>query len=118
MLDWSRPPAGARHAPIVASPAHVDLSSRSAEEGARSRSERTSSGPEQRRRVARCRGGAGAHGRHGPGTSTDPASAAAPPSRRAALLRSGLIVGVLFVVFVIILPRYVDYAEVAAAFRR
>jgi putative heme transporter len=48
---------------------------------------------------------------------TDPASAAAPPSRRAALLRSGLIVGVLLVVFVIILPQYVDYAEVAAAFQ-
>ena len=47
----------------------------------------------------------------------DPASAAAPPSRRAALLRSGFIVGVLFVVFVVIIPRFVDYSEVAAAFR-
>ncbi len=47
---------------------------------------------------------------------TDPASAAAPPSRRSAILRSALIVGVLFVVFFIILPRYVDYSEVAAAF--
>ena len=47
----------------------------------------------------------------------DPASAAAPPSRRTALLRSGLIVGVLIVVFGIILPRYIDYTEVAAAFR-
>ena len=47
----------------------------------------------------------------------DPASAAAPPSRRTALLRSGLIVGVLVIVFGIILPRYIDYADVAAAFR-
>jgi putative heme transporter len=47
----------------------------------------------------------------------DPASAAAPPSRRAALLRSGFIVGVLLVVFLIIIPRFVDYSEVAAAFR-
>ena len=47
----------------------------------------------------------------------DPASAAAPPSRRTALIRSGLIVGVLIVVFGIILPRYIDYADVAAAFR-
>jgi uncharacterized membrane protein YbhN (UPF0104 family) len=48
---------------------------------------------------------------------TDPASAAAPPSRRTALIRSGLIVGVLIVVFGLILPRYIDYADVAAAFR-
>jgi uncharacterized protein (TIRG00374 family) len=48
---------------------------------------------------------------------TDPASAAAPPSRRTAVLRSGLIVGVLVVVFGLILPRYIDYADVAAAFR-
>jgi putative heme transporter len=48
---------------------------------------------------------------------TDPASAAAPPSRRAALMRSGLIVGVLLVVFGIILPRYIDYADVIAAFK-
>ena len=52
-----------------------------------------------------------------PTVGTDPASAAAPPSRRSALLRSGLIVGVLFLVFVIILPQYVDYTEVAAAFQ-
>ena len=50
-------------------------------------------------------------------SGTDPASAAAPPSRRAALMRSGLIVGVLFVVFFVILPRYIDYQEVAAAFQ-
>ena len=48
---------------------------------------------------------------------TDPASTAAPPSRRAALLRSGLIVAVLFIVFVVILPRYVDYQEVLDAFQ-
>ena len=48
--------------------------------------------------------------------ANDPASAAAPPSRRSAILRSGLIVGVLVVVFLIILPRYIDYQEVAAAF--
>ncbi len=49
---------------------------------------------------------------------TDPASAAAPPSRRAALMRSGLIVAVLFVVFVIILPATgVNYSEVFAAFK-
>ena len=48
---------------------------------------------------------------------SDPASAAAPPSRRSALMRSGLIVGVLVVVFLVILPRYIDYQEVAAAFQ-
>ena len=48
---------------------------------------------------------------------TDPASAAAPPSRRAALMRSGLIVGVLVVVFGLILPQYIDYSEVVAAFQ-
>jgi len=50
-------------------------------------------------------------------SGTDPATAAAPPSRRAALLRSGLIVGVLFVVFVVILPQYIDYSEVVDAFK-
>ena len=49
--------------------------------------------------------------------ATDPASAAAPPSRRAALMRSGLIVGVLVLVFLVILPRYIDYQEVIAAFQ-
>ena len=48
---------------------------------------------------------------------TDPASAAAPPSRRAAIARSGLIIGVLVVVFGIILPRYIVYADVIAAFQ-
>jgi uncharacterized membrane protein YbhN (UPF0104 family) len=52
-----------------------------------------------------------------PTPASDPASAAAPPSRRAALLRSGLIVGVIVIVFFVILPRYIDYQEVAAAFQ-
>ena len=52
-----------------------------------------------------------------PEIGSDPASAAAPPSRRAALLRFGLIVAVLVVVFLIILPRYIDYQEVWAAFQ-
>ena len=50
-------------------------------------------------------------------TGTDPASAAAPPNRRAALMRSGLIVGVLVVVFGFILPQFIDYADVVAAFK-
>jgi uncharacterized membrane protein YbhN (UPF0104 family) len=41
--------------------------------------------------------------------------ARAMPSRRAAILRSGFILVVLFVVFGLILPRYVDYREVATA---
>jgi uncharacterized membrane protein YbhN (UPF0104 family) len=48
---------------------------------------------------------------------TDPASAGAPPNRRAALLRAGFIVGILFVVFVLILPQFVDYQEVLKAFQ-
>src|SRR5262245_3854285 len=38
-------------------------------------------------------------------------------SRRAAILRSGAILGILFVVFVVILPRFFDYEAVLAAFR-
>ncbi len=38
-----------------------------------------------------------------------------PPSRRDAVLRIGVVVGVLVVVFGIILPRYIDYSEVVAA---
>ena len=38
-----------------------------------------------------------------------------PPSRRDAIMRVGIVVGVLFVVFVIILPRFIDYQEVIAA---
>src|SRR4051794_17556991 len=41
---------------------------------------------------------------------------AAMPSRRAAILRASIILVVLFVVFVLILPQYVDYREVADAF--
>lgn len=40
----------------------------------------------------------------------------APPSRRAAIVRTGLIVGVIAVVFGLILPRYVDYGDVVSAF--
>jgi uncharacterized membrane protein YbhN (UPF0104 family) len=47
---------------------------------------------------------------------TDPASSAAPPSRRSAIIRSGLIVGVLLLVFLVILPRFVDYSDVIEAF--
>ncbi|MEI8335014.1 MAG: lysylphosphatidylglycerol synthase domain-containing protein [Chloroflexota bacterium] len=53
-----------------------------------------------------------------PTIGTDTVAAAAPPSRRAALMRSGLIVGVLLVVFGVILPATgVNYSEVLAAFR-
>jgi uncharacterized membrane protein YbhN (UPF0104 family) len=64
-------------------------------------------------------GATGATGAPAPADAagTDPASSAAPPSRRSALVRSGLIVGVLVVVFGIILPRYVDYSDVVAAFQ-
>jgi uncharacterized membrane protein YbhN (UPF0104 family) len=41
----------------------------------------------------------------------------APPSRRAALLRTGFVALVLFIVFGVILPRFIDYDEVVAAFR-
>jgi uncharacterized membrane protein YbhN (UPF0104 family) len=40
---------------------------------------------------------------------------AAMPSRRTAILRTGVIIGVLVLVFGIILPRFVDYGEVFAA---
>jgi uncharacterized membrane protein YbhN (UPF0104 family) len=46
-----------------------------------------------------------------------PVTAAAPPSRRAAIMRSGLIIGVLVVVFGIIIPRYINYDDVIAAFK-
>ena len=48
---------------------------------------------------------------------TPDAPVVAPPSRRTAILRTGLVVGILVLVFGIILPRFVDYAEVLAAFR-
>ena len=47
----------------------------------------------------------------------DAESIARPPSRRAAILRTGLVVGVLALVFGVILPRFVDYADVVAAFQ-
>ncbi|HEU5205085.1 MAG TPA: lysylphosphatidylglycerol synthase domain-containing protein [Candidatus Limnocylindrales bacterium] len=43
--------------------------------------------------------------------------AQAVPSRRAAILRSAFVLGVLFVVFVLILPQFVDYGDVVDAFR-
>ena len=39
------------------------------------------------------------------------------PSRRAAILRTALVLGILIIVFGIILPRFVDYAAVLDAFR-
>src|SRR5688572_29204451 len=50
----------------------------------------------------------------GPG---DDESVARPPSRRAAIVRTALVVGVLAVVFGVIVPRFVDYADVIAAFQ-
>ena len=43
------------------------------------------------------------------------ASQATRPSRRSILMRIGLLVGILLVVFVLVLPRVVDYGTVAAA---
>ena len=40
----------------------------------------------------------------------------APPSRRSAIIRSGFIVAVLLIVFVVILPQYVSYKDVIEAF--
>ena len=51
------------------------------------------------------------------GAPGDDESIARPPSRRAAILRTGLVVGMLAVVFGVILPRFVDYSEVVAAFQ-
>lgn len=52
-----------------------------------------------------------------PDASTPTASDAGPsmPSRRTAILRSSIILIVLFVVFGLILPQFVDYREVAAS---
>ncbi len=52
----------------------------------------------------------------GPASDSAPAGVAEtkPPSRRDAILRIGIVVGVLFVVFGIILPRYIDYQDVIA----
>ena len=46
-----------------------------------------------------------------------PGPAQAVPSRRAAILRSAFVLGVLFVVFVLILPQFIDYSDVIEAFR-
>jgi uncharacterized membrane protein YbhN (UPF0104 family) len=46
-----------------------------------------------------------------------PVTAAAPPSRRAAIMRSGLIVGVLVVVFGLVIPQFIDYNDVVEAFK-
>jgi len=40
-----------------------------------------------------------------------------PPSRRAAIMRTGIVVAVLAIVFLVILPRYIDYQDVIAAFQ-
>jgi len=40
-----------------------------------------------------------------------------PPSRRDAIMRVGIVLGVLFVVFVLILPRFIDYQDVIAALK-
>jgi uncharacterized membrane protein YbhN (UPF0104 family) len=51
-------------------------------------------------------------------SAPDDMPAPATPSRRAALLRTGLVVGILLLVFGVILPRAgVDYAEVLATFQ-
>jgi len=51
--------------------------------------------------------------------NTDPAAAALPqakpPSRRDAIMRVAVVLGVLFVVFVLILPRFIDYQDVIDA---
>src|SRR3954452_3962082 len=40
-----------------------------------------------------------------------------PPSRRDAIVRTSIVLGVLAIVFLVILPRYIDYQEVIEAFR-
>src|SRR5687768_15622209 len=51
------------------------------------------------------------------GEPSDDESVARPPSRRAAIVRTALVVGMLAVVFGVIVPRFVDYADVIAAFQ-
>ena len=57
----------------------------------------------------------------GPGVGDDSLPTSGPaqavPSRRAAVARSAFVIGVLVVVFGLILPRFIDYDEVLAAFR-
>jgi putative heme transporter len=40
-----------------------------------------------------------------------------PPSRRAAIMRTSIVIGVLAIVFLVILPRYINYQEVIQAFQ-
>jgi uncharacterized membrane protein YbhN (UPF0104 family) len=49
--------------------------------------------------------------------TADDAPGPATPSRRAAILRTGLVVGILLLVFGVILPRFVDYGDVIATFQ-
>jgi uncharacterized membrane protein YbhN (UPF0104 family) len=49
-------------------------------------------------------------------TDGPPGGDAAPPSRRAALLRTGFVAGVLILVFGVILPQFIDYQDVIDAF--
>jgi hypothetical protein len=51
-----------------------------------------------------------------PDTAGAPANTS-PPSRRAAIMRTSIVIGVLAVVFLVILPRFIDYQEVIAAFQ-
>jgi putative heme transporter len=51
------------------------------------------------------------------GEPSDDESVARPPSRRAAIVRTALVVGMLAIVFGVIVPRFVDYADVIAAFQ-
>jgi uncharacterized membrane protein YbhN (UPF0104 family) len=51
------------------------------------------------------------------GSPGDDESLTRPPSRRAAILRTSLVIGVLLFVFGILLPRFVDYSDVVAAFQ-
>ena len=52
-----------------------------------------------------------------PTRAIDGSGGPASPKRGAALLRTGLVVGILVLVFGVILPRFVDYDDVIAAFR-
>jgi uncharacterized membrane protein YbhN (UPF0104 family) len=56
-----------------------------------------------------------AGGDEGGAPTSGPAQAV--PSRRAAILRSAVVIGVLVVVFGVIIPKFVDYDDVVAAFR-
>jgi uncharacterized membrane protein YbhN (UPF0104 family) len=51
-------------------------------------------------------------GQIGTGSAPGGVASTKPPSRRDAILRIGIVLGVLFVVFGIILPKYIDYQDV------